>query len=95
MVDAITKQQLSIENCSLSIDILFSSVMLQFTNFILSFPNLSFQDKGILRREQLEAAETIIKQEASPAPSSAPPCPPGILTPPASNRKSAEISMPN
>ncbi|XP_070500593.1 G1/S-specific cyclin-E [Chironomus tepperi] len=57
--------------------------------------SLDVFDKGILRREQLEAAETIIKQEASPAPSTVPPCPPGILTPPASNRKSAEISMAN
>jgi hypothetical protein len=54
-----------------------------------------FQDKGTLRREQLEAAETMIKQEASPAPTAAQPCPPGILTPPASNRKSIDLNLPN
>lgn len=56
---------------------------------------ITFQDKGILRREQLEAADTIVKQEASPAPQLAQPCPPGILTPPASNRKSIDLILPN
>lgn len=44
-----------------------------------------------MRREQLETAETIIQQEASPAPNLNQPCPPGILTPPASNRKSIDV----
>ncbi|KAG5675623.1 hypothetical protein PVAND_005512 [Polypedilum vanderplanki] len=58
--------------------------------------SLDIFDKGILRREQLEAAETIIKQEASPAPNhTSQPCPAGILTPPASNRKSAELLLQN
>lgn len=50
--------------------------------------HLNFQDKGILRREQLESTEALIKQEASPAQPAFTPCPEGILTPPASNRKS-------
>lgn len=49
--------------------------------------SLELFDKAFLRREQLETADTIIKQEASPAPISSMPCPPGILTPPASSRK--------
>lgn len=58
--------------------------------------SLDIFDKGILRREQLETAEAIIKQEASPAPNtSTQPCPPGILTPPASNRKSVELILPH
>lgn len=44
----------------------------------------------MLRREQLEHAEAMIRQEASPAQLVTMPCPPGILTPPASNRKSLE-----
>ena len=56
---------------------------------------LNFQDKGILRRELLETAEATTQQEASPAPTTAQPCPPGILTPPASNRKTLDLNHPN
>lgn len=61
------------------------------------FPLISFtfQDQAIHRREELEANEATIQQEASPAPSSAQSCPPGILTPPASNRKSIDLIPPN
>ncbi|CAO1351384.1 unnamed protein product [Diamesa hyperborea] len=55
--------------------------------------SLDLFDKGILRREQLESAETMINQEASPAPTTSIPCPPGILTPPASNRKSIDLNI--
>lgn len=48
-----------------------------------------------MRREQLEAAESIVKQEASTPNLPSQPCPAGILTPPASNRKSGEIILSN
>lgn len=49
----------------------------------------------MLRREQLEAAEAAVRQESSPAQEKTTlSCPPGILTPPASNRKSIEL-LPN
>lgn len=54
-----------------------------------------FQDKAVLRFEHLDAAEAIIAQEASPAQTTIQPCPPGILTPPASNRKTLDLVMPN
>ncbi|CRL00456.1 CLUMA_CG013719, isoform A [Clunio marinus] len=57
--------------------------------------SLDIFDRGVERRDHLEANETVIKQEASPAPTSAQPCPPGILTPPASNRKSIDLNNPH
>lgn len=54
-----------------------------------------FQDKGILRREELEEAETVIEQDVSPTQVTSPSCPPGILTPPASSRKSIDLNLVN
>jgi hypothetical protein len=48
------------------------------------------QDKAAMRREQLESFRKMQQQEASPAQLTDAPSIPGLLTPPASNRKSLD-----